>query len=609
MTTPATPESRVTGAESVIWDLSVFYDTLDDPRIDADMQTVNRHADEFAAKYKGRVAELDPEEMYEAILANEAMDDLGGRIGSFASLKFSEDAADPRAGALMQKVQEFGAEVNQKTVFFGLEWNLVSDEAAERLMTHPTLEKFRFQLESARRYKKYQLSEIEEQLLMEKQVTGASAWTRFFSQLMSAMRFDFDGQKLNQAKIFEYLRNPDREVRAKAAASITAALQERKMELTYVFNVLAADKMQDDRRRGLETWISSRNLSNLAPDSVVNALVEAVTSSYDIVAKHYKLKRILLGLPELTDIDRYAPLALKKSDKFYTWDEAREIVLGAFEAFSPTLADSARLFFDNGWIHAAPLPNKRGGAFASPTVPSAHPFVFMSFLGTANNVSTLAHELGHGMHMHLSGKAHGFQGLYTPLTTAEMASVFAEMLVFQDLQSRETDPEARLAMLLEKVEDSFATVFRQTAMNRFEDGMHTARRAEGELSTERLSEIWMQTQQAMFQDSVNLSNGYSQWWSYIPHFLHTPGYVYAYAFGELLVLALYGLYQERGAAFVPEYVAVLEAGGSDYPDRILAKVGVDLNDPAFWQRGLNAIRALVDEEERLAKQLYPEKFA
>jgi oligoendopeptidase F len=211
--------------------------------------------------------------------------------------------------------------------------------------------------------------------------------------------------------------------------------------------------------------------------------------------------------------------------------------------------------------------------------------------------------------MYLSGQAHGFQGLYTPLTTAEMASVFAEMLVFQDLRAREADPEARLAMLFEKVEDSFATVFRQTAMNRFEDGMHTARRTEGELSTERLNQIWMETQQAMFQDSVILGEQYSQWWSYIPHFLHTPGYVYAYAFGELLVLALYGLYQERGASFVPDYVDVLEAGGSDYPDKILAKVGVDLNDPSFWQRGLDAIRALVDEEERLAKQLYPEKFA
>jgi len=427
--------------------------------------------------------------------------------------------------------------------------------------------------------------------------------------LMSALRFDYDGQKLNQSQIFEKMRNPDREVRAKASKSITATLSEKHMELTYIFNVLAADKAQSDRRRQYETWISSRNLSNLAPDSVVNALVSAVTSSYDIVAKHYHLKRILLGLPELTEYDRYAPLALKESDTFYTWDEAKKIVLDAFHAFSPKLSETAKLFFDNGWIHAAALPNKRGGAFASPTVPSAHPYVFLSFLGTANNVSTLAHELGHGMHMHLSGQAHGFQGLYTPLTTAEMASVFAEMLVFQDLQSRETDPEARLSMLFEKVEDSFATVFRQTAMNRFEDGMHNARRTEGELSTERIGQIWMETQQATFKDSVNLSADYTQWWSYIPHFLSTPGYVYAYAFGELLVLALYGLYQERGSSFVPEYIGVLEAGGSNYPDKILAKVGVDLNDPAFWTRGLDAIRELVDEEERLAKELYPEKFA
>lgn len=608
MTTPAAEETRESGAESIVWDLSIFYSSLDDPQIDADIARVHQMADEFAAKYKGRVSLLDAEEMYEAILANEAMDDLGGRIGSYASLKFSEDAADPKAGALIQKIQEFGAAVNQKTVFFELEWNQTDDVVAQRLLENPTLAKFRFQLEAARRYKPHQLTEIEEQILMDKQVTGSGAWTRFFTQLTSAMRFDFDGQKLNQSQIMEKMRNPDREVRRKASESVTATLREKQMELTFIFNVLAADKAQNDRRRQYETWISSRNLSNLAPDSVVNALVEAVTSSYDIVAKHYRLKRILLGLPELTDYDRYAPLALKESDTFYPWEEAKQIVLNAFRAFSPKLADTAQLFFDNGWIHAAPLPNKRGGAFASPTVPSAHPYVFMSYLGTANNVSTLAHELGHGMHMHLSGQEHGFQGLYTPLTTAEMASVFAEMLVFQDLQSRETDPEARLAMLFEKVEDSFATVFRQTAMNRFEEGMHTARRTEGELSTERLSQIWMETQRAMFQDSVNLGDQYGLWWSYIPHFLHTPGYVYAYAFGELLVLALYGLYQERGAAFVPEYEAVLAAGGSDYPDRILAKVGVNLNDPKFWQRGLNAIRAMVDEEEKLARELYPEKF-
>lgn len=602
-------EARKTGAETVTWDLSIFYASHDDPRIEADIQKAHSLADEYSAKYKGRVAKLTPDEMVEAIKLGEEIQDIEGRVSSFAYLSFSEDAVDPKAGALVQKVTEFGSALNQKTVFFGLEWNDADFEAAMDITNAPQVAKYKFELEAARRYKPYQLSEVEEQLLMEKSVTGNSAWGRFFTQLTSAMRYEFDGAKLNQSQIMEKMRDPEREVRQKAADAVTKTLREKSMELNFIFNVLAADKAQNDGRRKYESWISSRNLSNLAPDAVVDALIKAVTSSYDIVARHYKLKRILLGLDELTDVDRYAPLALEESSSFYTWDEARRMVVDAFKAFDPSMADAASRFFDNNWIHAAPLPNKRGGAFASPTVPSAHPFVFLSYLGKTDNVSTLAHELGHGVHMYLSGQANGWQGLYTPLTTAEMASVFAEMLVFQDLMTKEPKPEARLAMLFGKVEDTFATVFRQIAMNRFEDGMHTARRTEGELSHERLSEIWLDTQRAMFGDSVNLRDDYGSWWSYVPHFLQAPGYVYAYAFGELLVLALYDLYQERGPEFAPQYVDVLAAGGSDYPDKILAKVGVDLNDPAFWTKGLDAIRKLVDQEEKLARELYPAKFA
>lgn len=602
-------EARATGAENVIWDLSVFYDSLEDPRIEADIKKAHALADEYAAKFKGRVAKLTPDEMVEAIKLGEDIQDIEGRVSSFAYLTFSENAVDPKAGALVQKVTEFGSALNQKTVFFGLEWNEADYEAAMDIINASQIAKYKFELESARRYKPHQLSEIEEQLLMEKAVTGNAAWGRFFTQITSAMRYEFDGEKLNQSQIMEKMRDPKRDIRQKAADAVTKALREKSMELNYIFNVLAADKAQNDSRRKYESWISSRNLSNLAPDAVVEALIKAVTSSYDIVSRHYKLKRILLGLDELTDVDRYAPLGLEESESFYTWNEARQMVTEAFSAFAPSMAAIADKFFDENWIHAAHLPNKRGGAFASPTVPSAHPFVFLSYLGKTDNVSTLAHELGHGIHMYLSGQAHGWQGLYTPLTTAEMASVFAEMLVFQDLMTKEPKPEARLAMLFSKVEDTFATVFRQIAMNRFEDGMHTARRTEGELSHERLSQIWLETQRAMFQDSVTLRDDYGAWWSYVPHFLQSPGYVYAYAFGELLVLALYNLYRERGPEFAPQYVEVLAAGGSDYPDKILAKVGVDLNDPAFWSKGLDAIRALVDQEEQLARELYPDKFA
>jgi oligoendopeptidase F len=272
------------------------------------------------------------------------------------------------------------------------------------------------------------------------------------------------------------------------------------------------------------------------------------------------------------------------------------------------MAEVAGRFFTENWIHAPIQPGKRGGAFCSPTVPSAHPFVLVNYAGRDRDVMTLAHELGHGVHMALTTEKQTLANAYTPLTTAEMASVFGEMLVFQDLMSKEPDAEARLAMLAKKIEDTFATVFRQVSMNRFEDALHSARRSEGELSTERISELWMETQRAMFQGSVNLSDNYGAWWSYIPHFLNTPGYVYAYAFGELLVLALYNIYQERGAAFVPQYLEVLGAGDSDWPDQILAKVGVDLSDPGFWKEGLQAIRALVEQEEQLAREVYREKF-
>ena len=600
---------KPTGAEDVLWDLSVFYQDENDPAIQRDMDALASEVEQFAQDYRGRVGQLDNEELYEALQTLEKIFDQEGRIGGYASLAFSTDTANPKLGALIQKATEFGAQINQKMVFFELEWNQVDDAQAQALIADPLLEKYRHYLQAERRYKPYQLSEVEEQLLSEKSVTGRSAWTRFFTQLTSAMRLDYDGEKLSLTQVLTKLHDADRDVRRKANEAITAALNDKSMELTYIFNVLTADKASDDKRRAYPSWVSARNLSNKAPDDVVNALVQAVTSNYDIVADHYHLKRVLLGVDELTEYDRYAPLPVKDSEITYTWDEARDIVLKAFYAFSPRFGEIAQKFFDENWIHAPVLPNKRGGAFCSPGVPSAHPFVLVNFTGTERDVMTLAHELGHGIHSYLSAEAQGILGLYTPLTTAEMASTFGEMLVFTDLMQKEPDPEVRLAMLAAKIEDTFATVFRQISMNRFEDSLHTARRSEGELSTERINEIWMESQQAMFGDSVNLSEAYSQWWSYVPHFLHTPGYVYAYSFGELLVLALFNIYRERGADFVPQFIEILAAGDSDWPENILAKAGVDLNDLSFWNEGLNALRDLVQQERALAREVYPAKFA
>jgi oligoendopeptidase F len=598
-----TAADPITGAENVTWDLSIFYAGVDDPAISADMERVSAMADDFAARWRGKVASMTAEEMVAAMQELEAIYDLSGRVSSFAFLNFSTDTADPAWSALVQRVTEHGAALQQKLLFFELEWRAVDEAGAAKLLADPALGKYRHYLESERRYIPYTLSEIEEQLLVEKSVTGSSAWSRFFTKLTSSLRFEFDGAQLTQSQILAKLHDPDRETRRKAADSLTATLRSRSMELTYIFNVIVADKASDDRRRKYPSWISSRNLANKASDETVEALIQAVTARYDLVARHYHIKRRLLKLDELYDYDRYAPTNIGVEERDYKWDEARELVQGAYAAFSPRLGEIVSRFFDENWIHAALLPNKRGGAFCSSTVPSAHPYVLMNYTGKVRDVMTLAHELGHGVHGYLAARAQGIMGMYTPLTTAEMASTFGEMLVFDEVMAKETNPAARLAMVAGKIEDSFATIFRQVSMNRFEDALHTARRGEGELSTERISELWLQTQRAMFGDSVTLRDDYGLWWSYIPHFISTPGYVYAYAFGELLVLALFNLYRREGAAFEPKYLEVLAAGDSDYPENILAKVGVDLRDPGFWNEGLASLEMLVSQEELLAAEV------
>lgn len=601
-------KERPTGAEEVLWDLSVFYAGLDDPKIDDDIKTLTQMVDNFQNAYRGKLAEMTPAEYLEAYTATEAIYDLRGRLGSYASLNFSTDTGNTDYQKMMAKMQEVGSALSQKLVFFDLEWNQLDDDKATAIMNDPLLEKYRYYMEADRRYKPYNLTESEEQIVIEKSVTGAGAWMRFFTQLTSSFKFDWMGEEVNMTHVLNKMRDTDRDVREMAWRKMTDKLEEKQMELTFVFNTLALDKANSDQRRGYESWVSSRNLSNKATDDVVNALIETVTGNYDLVARQYTLKKALLGYDELYDYDRYAPLALKESEAFYTWDEAKAVVLAAFQNFSPQMKDAAQAFFDNNWIHAPVTQGKRGGAFASPTVASANPYVFLNYLGDARNVTTLAHELGHGIHMYLSGRESGLFALYTPLTTAEMASTFAEMLVFQDLMAAEEDKEVQLSMLVEKIEDTFATVFRQISMNRFEDKMHTARRTEGELTTDRFNELWLETQRDMFGDSVTMTDEYGLWWSYVPHFLHTPGYVYAYSFGELLVLALYKLYQEEGESFVPKYIELLAAGDSDYPDKLLAKVGVDINDPKFWQGGIDVIEGWVAQAESLAQELYPEKF-
>ena len=435
--------------------------------------------------------------------------------------------------------------------------------------------------------------------MAEKTVTGRAAWSRLFTQVSDAITVDLDDQAMPLEAALARLHHPDREVRHATGRAVTRALEAGLPVRTYIYNTILADQSIDDRLRAFPTWIAARNLSNEIDESTVEALVSSVTSRYDLPARWYRLKARLLGLDELTEHDRYAPLL--PDEREIDWPEAQRTVLDAYRSFSPEMAEIAAGFFDR-YIDAPIAPGKQGGAFSHPSVPSAHPYVLLNFTARRRDVMTLAHELGHGIHQVL---ANG-QGLFnaaTPLTLAETASIFGETVTFARLLEDEDEPKARLALVASRIEDISASVFRQTAMNRFEDAVHNLRREEGELSAARFGEEWLRTQREMFGDSVRISDEYAMWWSYIPHFIHTPGYVYAYAFGNLLALAIYARYEAEGAAFVPSYLELLSAGGSDRPEALAALVGVDLTDPEFWNAGLAVIGDLVDEAEKLADSI------
>ena len=593
--------SELTGAEAIAWNLGDLYAGTHDPDLTRDLDACDTRAEAFSAAYRGKIGTLDAATLLVALQEYEAITELISKIGSFAHLQWSTNTNEPTYGALLQKITERSSKIAQAMLFFGLEWIAVPDDRAATLLDDPILAHYRHYLDADRRYRPYVLSEAEEKILAEKEVTGNAAWNRFFDETLSAARFDLNGQQVSQEQVLKQLYNPDRTTRQTAAVSMTAGLRGNLRTLTFIYNTVLADKASDDAMRHYPSWISARNLANKASDETVQALIDAVTSRYDIVSRYYKLKRQLVGLDELFDYDRYAPLPFAAAEKFQ-WEEARDIVLTAYGRFHPRMAEIASLFFEKRWIDAPVRPGKRGGAYSAGVVPSVHPYVFLNYVGTARDISTLAHELGHGVHQYLS-RGQGMLQAHTPLTTAEMASTFGEKLTFDDLLGRLTDPKARLALLAEKIEQTFNTVFRQISMNRFEDAIHTARRAEGELSSDRISELWLITQRAMFGSSVTLSENYGIWWSYVSHFLHVPGYVYAYSFGELLVQALFARYRQEGDAFSTKYLEVLSAGGSDWPHVLLNKVGVDLTDPGFWTQGLSEVETMVAQAESLAKQI------
>ncbi len=589
-----------TGAENIKWDLSDLYKSIDDPELTKDKERIRKRADSFATSYKGKVQKFDAQEMKQALEEYEELLEIIGKIGSYARLIWSTNTTKAEYGKLVQEANELSSEIHQKLVFFDIEWLDLDREKAQDLINDNILSGYRHYLETLQRYKEHILSEKEEQILSAKSVTGRSAWNRYFDETMGAARFTLDGKELTQQEVLSKLHEPDRELRKKAHSSLTSTFDELSRSVTFIFNTLLADKHTNDKLRNYDSWISSRNLSNEIDDQTVEVLVNSVTESYSIVQRFYDLKRELLGYEQLYDYDRYAPLL--KNEKQIHWDEARNMVIDSYSDFHPEMGSVAGRFFDHQWIDAAIKPGKRGGAYSASTVPSVHPYVFMNFDGRIRDVQTLAHELGHGVHQFLSREQGALQA-DTPLTTAETASVFGEMLVFQKLMRKLNDPKEKLALLIGKIDDTIATVFRQVSMNRFEHAIHTQRREKGELSKEEFSKLWRESQEAIYGNSVTLTESYNLWWCYIPHFLHTPGYVYAYAFGELLVLALYEEYTRSKNGFSDKYLDMLRAGGSDWPENIVGKLGLDITRPDFWDKGLRAIDKMVEEAEELAQQI------
>jgi oligoendopeptidase F len=615
---PAAPsESTDPELQAAAWDLEPLVDGEGTQGVERRLGEALERSRAFAARYAGTLGELDSAGLREAMTELAEIYELVSRAGHYAALRFSTDTADPANGALLQRVQEQETAIQTTLLFFELEWAALPEQRASDLLAGDGLDFCRHHLRNVRRYRDHLLSEPEEKILAEKALTGSSAWTRLFEELTSVIEVQLPpsaaagengaagsesvsgsgdgGETVPLDVALSRLSLADRDVRRTTAEAVTDALAPGLRTRAYLFNTLLADKATDDRLRRYPHWLAARNLSNEASDESVRALVEAVRGRYEIARRWYRLKAKLLGIERLADYDRSA--AVTEDEVIFPFARAREIVLDCYSSFSPELGGLATRFFQERRIDAPVRPSKRGGAFCASAVPSVFPYVLLNYTSRRRDVLTLAHELGHGLHFALAGR----QGIFhqsTPLTLAETASVFGETIVFGRLLREDSSPASRLALLAESLEDMIATVFRQVAMNRFEDLVHTQRREQGELSVQHFGDLWAQSQTELLGDSVEVTEGYRSWWSYIPHFIGSPGYVYAYAYGQLLALSVYQRYEQTGPELVPRYLELLGAGGSRSPQELGEIVGVDLADPGFWDAGLDLVeRRLADAEE------------
>lgn len=594
-------------ADGVSWNLADLYRGVDDPQINEDLATALRRAQAFEASYRGQI-QVEGGPLAELLLAAlqelESLSEQMDKPAVYAGLVHAAKTDDARHGALLTRTREQRIAINKHLIFFDLEWVKLADETVRALLALPTLAKYRHYLEHKRAWRPHYLSEPEEKILDEKALTGRAAFVRLFDETVAALRFPFEHsaptELLSLEQINAKLYDPDRTVRRAAAEGWTRGLQENARLLTFIFNNLVLDHRTDCVLRHFPHPMAPRHLANEISDAVVEALMAAAERHHGLVQRYYRLKGRLLGLEPLYDYDRYAPLFpdLPTCD----WPRARHIVQESYAAFSSPAGSIIQEFFAKSWIDAELRSGKRGGAFSSSAVPSVHPYILMNYTDRLRDVMTLAHELGHGLHQYLSRRV-GYLQCDTPLTTAEMASVFGEMLTFHRLLQIYPEPRIRLALLCSKIEDGFATVFRQVVLTRFEQALHQARAEQGELTTEQINQLWLAANRPMHGEVVHLTEGYGWWWLYIGHFIHVPFYCYAYAFGELLVLALVQKYKQDGSAFVPRYLELLASGGSDAPHVLLARMGVDVTDPGFWELGLQLLGNMVTEAEELATQL------
>jgi oligoendopeptidase F len=578
---------------SVTWDLSSLYAGPDDPRIAADLDDVRRDAEAFATRHRGHVAELDARGVADAITAYEAIEQRARRPGFFAQLLFAADTQDERARRLVDRTREAAVGVANVLTFFELELKAIPDDAFARLADEPVLADRRHWLGLVRLRRPYTLSEPEERVVNQKNLTGRGALVQLFDQLSGSLRFRVDDRELSGEETLSLLYEPDRALRERAYTAFLDGYATHGVVWTAILNGLMQDHRLECELRRVPDPVLPTHLDNEVEPATVDAMMDATERHYDLAQRYFRSKAKLLGLPRLKNTDLYAPVDAVTTR--VPFDEARTLVLDAFATLSPELAALARDFFERRWIDAAVRPGKRLGAFCASLGPDTNPWVLLSYTETPRDVATLAHELGHGVHDRLAARHHALDYL-PPLTLAETASVFGEMTLTRALLDREPRREARRALLCAKIEDTIATVFRQNVLTRFEMAAH-ARRRNGPLTADELGDLWWEENAKLYGDAVEMIPAYRWGWSYIPHFVHSRFYCYAYVFGELLVLALYQRHREEGAAFVPRYLELLAAGGSEAPHVVLGRLGFRIDEPRFWDRGFAVVRDLLAELE------------